>query len=892
MNSTVTSMAAIGFVILLGTPDQGPFTFLEHGQAEAYANTAYAAHAYLDLGSAATLPAINFEIVGAFAGTVPNTPDGFDRSHDANFADIMKDFIGNPRYGVDPSMMPFIDDDSWNGYHTYCQAQSLIGSPMIDTQDQALTVIQRWAAITNAWVFWAGTRVKFVPLIDSSVTDGLVTYTPPLAPEYDLSYDDFVFDSTSPDQDPITFERSDPRDSYNRVEVDCLDRNNYYDSNPQYFEDLASFTDYGSLQSQIVSGASDICDPIVGQVIANLIGKRSMAVRNTYSFKLGYAYVLLEPGDVVTLTEPNMGLDRFPVRITDISEDDKGNLDVKAEEFPTGIGIPAVYATTSAIQNAGPDMYGDPGDVNPPMIIEPSPTVTAGQPQVWIGASGASPNWGGARVYISRDGVNYVQAGVIETPTLQGTLTADLPPHADPDTTDVLSVDTTMSQESISTAVSHADADAFTTALVINDEVLCYGAVSATGIYTSNLSYLRRGTYSTSPADHPSGSIMSRIDPSAVVKYTLPADWVGVTLYVKLTSFNNFGHGLQDISGVTAYTYTPVGIAYNIAPPTSATLTVGSIVQSDGTILLHMDTSWVGSIGPMVGSYEVQMSNDSGATWTASDVTTGPSATTWRLEPAVASTNYQARVRAISQSGLASSTWAMTAVVNSGALGAGVAVPSTPTTLVAVPGTNQIILTWSANPPSQGVISYKLYRATGLGQPFSAAVLLATVAGGTLTYTDSGLAGGSTWTYFLSSVNGSGESGHGSGVNATVTIPVFQNKFTPYYSLQARKPAANEILFSIPIDFSVQFSANFSGSRGDVDGTAATAVVNLDVRKNGVSVGTVTYPSGTVGRNLATFSTAGGLIVSYVAGDELSVVAPASPDTGFQGFNFSLEGLR
>jgi hypothetical protein len=74
--------------------------------------------------------------------------------------------------------------------------------------------------------------------------------------------------------------------------------------------------------------------------------------------------------------------------------------------------------------------------------------------------------------------------------------------------------------------------------------------------------------------------------------------------------------------------------------------------------------------------------------------------------------------------------------------------------------------------------------------------------------------------------------------------------------------------------------------------TAATSSVAFDVRKNGTSVGTVTFPAGSTGRNLATFSTVGGAVVNFVAGDELSVVAGVTPDITFQGFSFSLEGLR
>jgi hypothetical protein len=47
-----------------------------------------------------------------------------------------------------------------------------------------------------------------------------------------------------------------------------------------------------------------------------------------------------------------------------------------------------------------------------------------------------------------------------------------------------------------------------------------------------------------------------------VIAYTLPAQYIGAVLYLKLQSFNVFGNALQDISTVTEYTYTPTGTGY------------------------------------------------------------------------------------------------------------------------------------------------------------------------------------------------------------------------------------------------------------------------------------------------------------------------------------------
>ena len=82
--------------------------------------------------------------------------------------------------------------------------------------------------------------------------------------------------------------------------------------------------------------ASEICDEAVAQVSAQLILQRQLYIRNTYAFKLSFEYCLLEPMDLVTVTDAALGLNNVAIRITAIEEDDAGLLAVTAEEFPGG----------------------------------------------------------------------------------------------------------------------------------------------------------------------------------------------------------------------------------------------------------------------------------------------------------------------------------------------------------------------------------------------------------------------------------------------------------------------------------------------------------------------------------------------------------------------------
>lgn len=227
----------------------------------------------------------------------------------------------------------------------------------------------------------------------------------------------------------------------------------------------------------------------------------------------------------------------------------------------------------------GFDPNVDPGPVNPPAIFEPPEAIIPGSaPQVWVAASGGA-NWGGALVSISFDGTNYDTIGTITSAAYQGLLTANLPAATGLDFANTLAIDLTESEGIFPTAATHADAvalrtlsyvcAAFSTTAPSNGELLAYGAVSATGTYTNNLTYLERGAYGTTGSAHATGDFYSRIDlgevdtpPNSVVTYNLPTQYIGATIWLKLQSFNVFGNALEDISTVTAYEYVPSGSGY------------------------------------------------------------------------------------------------------------------------------------------------------------------------------------------------------------------------------------------------------------------------------------------------------------------------------------------
>lgn len=103
----------------------------------------------------------------------------------------------------------------------------------------------------------------------------------------------------------------------------------------------------------------------------------------------------------------------------------------------------------------------------------------------------------------------------------------------------------------------------------------------------------------------------------------------------------------------------------------------------------------------------------------------------------------------------------------------------------------------------------------------------------------------------------------------------------------AGTPAASEVLLRYVFARTTTFADEFAGSQASA-GTAATASTVFLVKKNGSTVGTVTFAaSGTVG----VFATTG-TTVSFAAGDVIELQGPSSPDATLANISFTFAGVR
>ena len=527
-----------------------------------------------DLGSSASLPSIAFEVAGRLQATA-QTVNAFDCDPSA----VIGDFLTNSQYGVgfppasiDATTLFGTPGDA--SYRNYCWAAGLALSPALTDQEAANSILTRWLQLTNTAAIWSGGKLKFLPYGDAPLTGNGQTFTPNAAPIYDLGDDDFVYED---DVDPVLVARLDPYAVANVQRIECFDRANQYAATPVEARDQNAIEQFG-LNIGSTLTAHEICDLGIGLTAAQLILQRALYVRNTYSFKLSWEYCLLEPMDLVTLTDPGLGLARTAVRITSIEEGGDGLLAVTAEEYPDGSATAATYqAPINAAKTVNRNVA--PAAVNAPVVFEPPAKLTGGTAQIWAAASGgtngvADANWGGANVWISRDGTTFTQVGRVTAPARQGVTTAALPLFggSNPDLTDTLAVDLSQSGGVLSSA-SPTDAANAVTLSIVDNELVSYAGATLTAANRYSLSTLQRGLYGSAPAAHGPGARFARLD-DAVFKYTLPDEYIGVTLTLKFQSFNIWGGGVQDISTCAAYTFEPIGSG--LFGPTAEEISTGT----------------------------------------------------------------------------------------------------------------------------------------------------------------------------------------------------------------------------------------------------------------------------------------------------------------------------
>jgi len=652
-----------------GAQSQAPWGYLttnHPGQDLGYSETAYVYYQPGLFGTSAQMQNLSFEVQG-FGNGVYGTPDA-----DPEF--IVSDLLTNAHYGIG---FPPARLGDLSIFSNYCRASGMVMSLLLDTQQDAASILNDIVQQSNAELVWSGGQLTIVPYGDQNLSANGATYSAPAAPLYGLTDDDFIGTGSG---DPVQRTRARPSDRMNALKLEWSNRANQYAAEIVEVKDQAAIELHGLRAAQ--PKQAHFFTTLSAATMSATLQLQRQAVRNRYSFTLGWKYCLLDPMDIVSITDPNLGLNQQWVRILSIEENDNGDLTVTAEEYLGGTGAAPLYSLQSGNPFIG-NYNAPPGPVNRPIILEPPISFFAGTPQLMIGASGGSPSWGGCDIYLSLDGANYELLGHVDKAASMGTTTAALPAASGNDTTHLLSVDLTESFGALPPS-SHATAAGYQTSVWVcdadytNGEMIGYGAgPTLTGPHQYSLKdgsgsiYLQRGQLGTNGTAHAAGSMFMLFDQS-VFTMSLPPWLIGVTLHFKFVSSNIFGAAQESLASVTDYTYTPAGIASAVQPPGPVTPTTSLIVQPDGTIQSAIPFSWIASGDPLLAQYEVQLQLSGTGAWDLKHVVSANS-NSYTEVPVRQGAYYDIRVRAVRITPYATyySAWSPTATIQAQAQGIG-----------------------------------------------------------------------------------------------------------------------------------------------------------------------------------------------------------------------------
>lgn len=543
-----TAAQQLGLTFKAGAVAQAAWSALPSGRDVPYSALAWVAGAGYDLGPGAQVENHLFEVVGPLAYHLGTSVPDVDPA--LAMQTVLTQLQGGA--GFPAALL-----DSWQAWSDYCCASGLLVSVALDSQQSAADVLRTAADLTNAGVVWSDGRVKMVPYADTAATGNGRTYTPDTTPLYQLGDDCYT---PVDDGSPIGVTLKSPTQRFNHWRVEFLNRGNGYAVEIAEAEDQADIDANGRRSADVLK-AHWICDPVVARKVAQIKLQRSLAVCAEYSVPLPEHYALIEPAELLTLSDTVLQMVDVPVRVTVIEEQEDGALMLTCEDYPAGTASAATYPSQHGA-GYGADYNAAPGDCDAPVIFEAPAALTGTGLELYVAVRGSGANWGGAQVWVSFDGTNYRQMGTVYGGARFGTLSAAVTSGAAS-----LGVQGLGSAQLV--AGSAADAVNLATLCYVGGsarEYFAYQGATLTGAGAYTLAGLVRGAYATAAAGHSSGDAFVRVDDRVAKSGDLDLALVGQTVYIKVCSFNAFGAAVQSLADVSATSYTITGAMAALLP--------------------------------------------------------------------------------------------------------------------------------------------------------------------------------------------------------------------------------------------------------------------------------------------------------------------------------------
>lgn len=486
----------------------------------------------------------------------------------------------------------------------YTRARQLWLSVAMSEQKPAREWMEGLAKICNAEWIWQGGLLDLIPRADEAISSSYGSFTPVTTPVFDL-----VHGEGGDILEPVEVEPRVNEDAFNIIKIEWTNRANGYAIEIMTASDAAHIELFGE-RPKDVQRMHEIHDPAVAQGVAQQLLQREMTVWNRYTFKVPFSRALMGLMDLATLTDADSALDRAPVRILERNEAGHMQYTYTAEDAAIGSASAPLYGSQGGA-GFGHDYNAAPGNVLAPAIFEAPTELTSTGLEVYAAVTGSGADWGGCRVWVSLDGLNYKDMGRLYGGSRYGTLTASMATSGN-------AAVQLVGQGGQMLAGSSQDAAALSTlcwaAGIDGGEYFAHQGASLTAPNAYTLSGLVRGAYQNTVQAHSSGAAFVRVDQAIAKSGPLTDEMIGQTLRFKFTSFNVYGGGEQSLADAVEYTYAVTGAQLLLPPRPFDVFTV--LAQPDGT--RQFNFSYTGLPPPDWQGGEIRYTTDLAATnWAA-----------------------------------------------------------------------------------------------------------------------------------------------------------------------------------------------------------------------------------------------------------------------------------
>lgn len=456
-------------------------------------------------------------------------------SLDMNPACIIEDLCTVARYaGSLPDVA--INRASFTAAHDYYDLNDLLLSPHYTNRQAILQHLNDLLIIIDSYLIVSQGGIKLLPR-------GLAV------PIYDISLKNYTNE-----QEP-TVARIGPADITSRVIIHWVNRYGtdpfaaagtgqlqqgegsggrtfYTPSTDMAYEDWLIEDNEGT---ELDVGGEAICTPTRAQKIGHRILWTRAFNRFNMKIPVGPQDPLLEPGDVIRLTDAGLSMSGKTFRIISVDEDQTGRqLWSVIEENTQILGWNIASIATQRGANPFVTPAGTPGTLLTAQELPP-PAVN-GNGSILLAAASRSPSWFGANIYVSNDNATY-------TPLIKTTVGAVVGYLAQPLGADYHAIDdssilevTLLTPGATLSTVTDAQWRAGTNKLLVGNEIIYFQNATLVSGSTWALSMLMRGM---------EGTIA---DPHSANEYVLMAP-TGLLL-VTPTSLTTFLTGMQPLDGV------------------------------------------------------------------------------------------------------------------------------------------------------------------------------------------------------------------------------------------------------------------------------------------------------------------------------------------------------